>query len=125
MDLLEQEPLFFFSFDAVHWQRVQAAREAQGRNRLSDQCKQRPQHPLVEATLRQLETGKLWRVRAVRQEWQRGNYLVATLECEGVERECVVENLSSCEAHVNIELARYKKGFQVLTRSGATAAVQT
>lgn len=100
-------------FDDAHWLRVMAARQAQGLNKLSDQNKLRPQHPLARARLRHRETGQVWQVLGVRQEWRQGYYLVATLECEGVQQACVVENQSSSRPEINIELARYLKAFQV------------
>lgn len=105
----------FSYFDDAHWQRVLAARQAQGLNRLSEQDKRLAQHPLASARLRHRETGQVWRVLEVRQEWRQGYYRVATLECDGVQQECVVENLSSYRPETNIELARYLKAFQVLS----------
>lgn len=103
--------MFFCYFDHAHWQRVMAARKAQGLNRLSELSKFRPDHPLMNAWLREHSTGKDWRVISVRQDWWLGHYLIARLECEGLQQECVVENLSSCQPDVDIQLAHFLKNF--------------
>lgn len=99
------------SFNTNHWNHVKKVRESQGLNAKHHQERLRPDHHLANATFRALETGALWSVKSVQEDWQQGRFLTATMESEGVHLDFVIENINCCQEEILNKLGEFREGF--------------
>ncbi|HDR9103456.1 TPA: hypothetical protein QDB04_000176 [Burkholderia vietnamiensis] len=102
-------------FDAAHWNRVKQARAERGLNRIPVEATLRPQHRMANATLLERETGELWNVVRLQEDWQQGSYLLATLSRGDAEtRTCVVETISCDTPEILSQLLQFHTEFEIL-----------
>ncbi len=101
-------------FNAQHWAKVKLQRRQQGLNRLEETDRVVAHHHLTGQTLRQTPTGELWTVVSVRQDWNLGRYLVATLASAGKTLTLAVETLSSDARDVLQEVAQFQDDFELV-----------
>ncbi|KVP16832.1 hypothetical protein [Burkholderia ubonensis] len=101
-------------FDAQHWNRVKKAREELGLNKIPAEAKLRPEHRLAHATLLHRATGETWTVTAVREDWHLGRFLAASIEKDGIHRNCVVELISCEDPEIIQQLGEFNTEFEVL-----------
>ncbi|KVP40042.1 hypothetical protein WJ87_07620 [Burkholderia ubonensis] len=83
-------------------------------NKIPAEAKLRPEHRLAHATLLHRATGETWTVTAVREDWHLGRFLAASIEKDGIHRNCVVELISCEDPEIIQQLGEFNTEFEVL-----------
>lgn len=98
-------------FDPVHWSKVSAARRDQGLALSPARGQTLPGHRLAGASLVERETGHVYRVEKVYQDWYNGWFVTALIERNGSHGTCVVDSISCRDAGMLAALADFERRF--------------